>query len=113
MIEGATAQRVLADKAYAFRANPAALRGKHRDGIKRKAVRNRPLCAAEKWFNEVISKRRFRVGQCFGTMKRLWHRARCFGLAKTRVPLAMAAIGQNLLKTANKIKFTPQTQTIA
>ena len=43
MIEGAKAQRVLADKAYASKANRAALKGKHRDGILHKAVRNRPL----------------------------------------------------------------------
>lgn len=35
MIEAAGAQRVLADKAYASKANRAALRGNHRDGIMR------------------------------------------------------------------------------
>ena len=80
MIDGANAQRVLADKAYASKANRASLRGKHRDGIMRKAARNRPLRASEKRFNKLISKRRFRVEQCFGTMKRLFglHRARYF-----------------------------------
>jgi len=42
MIEGANAQRILADKAYASRANRAALKGKHHDGILHKAVRGRP-----------------------------------------------------------------------
>ena len=115
MIERAKAQRVLADKAYASKANREKLRGKHRDGIMRKAARGRPLRASEKRFNRLISKRRFRVEQCFGTMKRLFglHRARYFGQAKTHAQLAMAAIGQNLLKAANKIKLTPQTQAIA
>ena len=115
MIAGAKAQRVLADKAYASKANRATLRGKHRDGILRKAARNRPLRASEKRFNKLISKRRFRVEQCFGTMKRLFglHRARYFGLAKVHAQLAMAAIGQNLLKAANKITLNPQTQAIA
>ena len=36
-----------------------------------------------------------------------------FGLAKTHALLAMAAIGQNLLKAANKIKINPQAQAIA
>ena len=83
MIDGANAQRVLADKAYASKANRASLRGKHRDGIMRKAARNRPLRASEKRFNKLISKRRFRVEQCFGTMKRLFglHRARYFGVS--------------------------------
>ena len=115
MIDGANAQRVLADKAYASKANRAALHGKHRDGIMRKAARNRPLRASEKRFNKLISKRRFRVEQCFGTMKRLFglHRARYFGVAKTHAQLAMAAIGQNLLKAANKITLNPQTPAIS
>ncbi len=88
MIEGASARRVLADKAYASKANRERLRGKHRDGIMRKAARNRPLRASKKGFNKLISKRRFRVEHCFGTMKRLFgpHRARCFGQAKTHAP---------------------------
>ena len=114
MIEGAMAQRVLADKAYASRANREALKARHRDGIMRKAARNRPLRQSEKRFNKLISKRRFRVEQCFGTMKRLFglDRARYFGLAKTHAQLAMAAISQNLLKAANKIILNPQTPAI-
>ena len=50
MIKGSDAQRVLADKAYASKANPAALRGKYRDGILHKAVRARPLRQSEKRF---------------------------------------------------------------
>ena len=105
MIEGAKAQRVLADKAYASKANRAALQGKHRDGIMRKAARGRPLRASEKRFNRLISKRRFRVEQAFGTLKRLFglDRARYFGCARTHAQMAMAAIASNLLKAANKI----------
>ena len=47
MIEGSNAQRLLADKAYANKANRAALKGKHRDGILHKAVRGRPLRQSE------------------------------------------------------------------
>ena len=99
----------------ASKANRERLRGKHRDGIMRKAARNRPLRASQKRFNKLISKRRLRVEQCFGTMKRLFglHRARYFGVDKTHAQLAMAAIGQNLLKAANKITLTPQTPAIA
>jgi len=115
MIEGSKAQRILADKAYASKANRAALKGKHRDGILHKAVRNRPLRQSEKRFNRLISKRRFRVEQCFGTMKRLFglHRARYFGVAKTHAQMVMAAISQNLLKAANKITLIQQTSAIA
>jgi len=109
MIDGASAQRVLADKAYASKANRAALKGRHKDGIMRKAARGRPLRASEKRFNKLISKRRFRVEQVFGTAKRLFglDRARYFGRAKTHAQMAMTAIAANLLKAANKIKLTP------
>ena len=115
MIKGSNAQRVLADKAYASRANRAALKGKHRDGILHKAVRGRPLRQSQKRFNKLISKQRFRVEQCFGTMKRLFglHRARYFGVAKTHAQMVMAAISQNLLKAANKITLNKQTLAIA
>ena len=97
MIKGSNAQRVLADKAYASKANRAALKGKHRDGILHKAVRGRPLRQSQKRFNKLISKQRFRVEQCFGTMKRLFglHRARYFGVAKTHAQMVMAAISQD------------------
>ena len=54
MIEGSKAQRVLADEAYASKANRASLRSKHSDGIMTKAVRNRPLRASQKQFNKMI-----------------------------------------------------------
>ena len=115
MIQGSKAQRVLADKAYASKANRAALKGKHRDGILHKAVRGRLLRQSKKRFNKLISKQRFRVEQCFGTMKRLFglHRARYFGLAKTHAQMVMAAISQNLLKATNKITLNKQTPAIA
>jgi IS5 family transposase len=75
-IEGAIGSSPMGD-AYASKANRAALRGRHRDGIMRKAARNRPLRASEKRFNKLISKRRFRVEQCFGTMKRPLRPAPC------------------------------------
>ena len=102
--------------AYASRANREALKARHRDGIMRKAARGRPPPrASEKRFNKLISKRRFRVEQCFGTMKRLFglHRVRYFGVAKTHAKLTLAAIGQKLLKEANKITLNLQTPAIA
>ena len=43
MIKGSKAQRILTDKAYASKVNPAALKGKHRDGILHKGLRGRSL----------------------------------------------------------------------
>ena len=115
MVSGAKAQRILADKAYASQKNRSMLRGKYRDGIMRRAARGRPLRQSEKRFNTLISRTRFRVEQCFGTMKRLFglHRARYFGRAKFHAQMALAAINQNLLKAANKIKLDPQKTLIA
>jgi IS5 family transposase len=98
---------------------------RHRDGIMGKAgggkaVRGRPLRASEKRFTKLISKRRFRVEHCFGSMKRLLgkrlfgrHRAQYCGLAKTHAQPEMAARGQTLLKAVNTIKMNPQAQAIA
>ena len=115
MIKGSKAQRILLDKAYASKANRGAVKGKHRDGILHKGLRGRSLRQSQKRFNKRISKQRFRVEQCFGTMKRLFglHRARYFGLAKTHAQMVMAAISQNLLKATNKITLNKQTPAIA
>ena len=43
LIQDTHASRVLADKAYTSTANRAAIQGRHRDGILRKAARGRPL----------------------------------------------------------------------
>ena len=43
MIKGSKAQRNLLDKAYASKANPAAVKGKHRDRILHKGLRGRSL----------------------------------------------------------------------
>jgi IS5 family transposase len=105
MIEGSKAQRVLADKAYASKANRDSLKGKYRDGILHKAVLGRPLRQSEKRFNKLISKHRFRIEQCFGTMKRLFglHQAQYFEVTKIHAQMVMAALSQTLLKAANKI----------
>ena len=75
-----------------------------------KAVRDRPLTSSQKQFNKLISKTRFRIEQNFGTMERLFalHRARYFGCFKPHGQMAAAAMGQNLLKAANKITLNPQ-----
>jgi hypothetical protein len=68
MIKGSKAQRILADKAYASKANRAALKGEHRDGILHKGLRGRSLRQSQKRFNKRISKQRFRVEGCLGTV---------------------------------------------
>ena len=115
MIERSNARRVLADKAYTSKANRDALKGKNRDGILHKAVRGRPLRQSQNRFTKRISKHRFRIEQCFGTMKRMFrlHRARYFGVTKTHAQMVMATLSQTLLKAADKITLNKQTPTIA
>ena len=107
MIKRTKAQRVLADKAYASKANHADLRGKYRGDILHKTVRSRSLCPSQKRFGKLILKQRFGVEQCFGTLQRLFglYRARYFGVAKTYAQMVMAALSQILLKAAHKITF--------
>jgi len=80
------------------------LRGRYRDGIIRKALRGHPLGLAENRFSDLISKHRFRIKQCPGTMKRVFglYRSCYFDFIITHVQLPIAATGQYLLKAAKK-----------
>lgn len=73
----------------------------------KKAARNRPLTRWEKRFNKLISKTRFKVEQAFGTLKRrfLMTRFRYITSTKVNAEMAFKAIGFNLLKAANSVKF--------
>ena len=107
MRKGSKAQQVLADKAYASKANRTAMKGKHRGNILQKTVHSRPICPSQKRFNKLIPKQRFGVEQWFSTMRQLFGlpRARHFGAAKIHAQMVMAALSQTLLKAANKITF--------
>ena len=100
------AARVLADQGYAGAANRKRLKQRHqKSGIMRKAARNRPLTDRQKRANQLISKKRYLVEQCFGTMKRLFGmaRARYFGAHKVNAQVLLKGLCMNLLKAANKI----------
>ena len=101
-----TPKRSYADKGFSSRANRARL---HKRGIKsaimHKAQRNKPLSSRQKSANKRISKTRYIVEQCFGTMKRLFgmSRASYIGTKKVNAQFTLKAICLNLLKAANKI----------
>ena len=100
--------RLMADKGFASAANTAMLQGKNlKCGVMRKAARGRPLTAHEKLFNKLISKTRFRIEQCFGTLKRkfLFTRTRYFGTVKVNAEMTLKAMCMNLLKAVNKVEF--------
>ena len=113
MIDGTKAQRVLADKAYASKANrttDAFCSPSPRRGFQARLCRGAPA-----GFGKALSRYRLKASSrramlrqhqaSFG--KRGLHRARYFGLAKTHAHLAMAAIGRNPSAAANKIKIKP------
>ena len=101
-----TPKRSYADKGFSSRANRAHL---HKRGIKsaimHKAQRNKPLSPRQKSANKRISKTRYIVEQCFGTMKRLFgmSRASYTGTKKVNAQFTLKAICLNLLKAGNKI----------
>lgn len=95
---------VMADKGYADSANRLHLYDRNiQDGIMRKALKNQPLSLAQKKMNRLISKIRFKVEQCFGTLKRrfLFSRATYFGIEKVKGQMFLKACCFNLLKGLN------------
>lgn len=98
---------VLTDKGFASQHNRNLLEQQGmKDGISHKASRGNPLTYAQRQTNLLIVRRRFRVEQAFGTLKRRFHfaRARYFGVAKVKMQMVLAAIGLNLLKAQRKLE---------
>ncbi len=100
--------RVQADKGFSSHSNRAYLQLKKlKNGLTYKAYRNPPLDRRMKQFNKLVSKTRFRIEQCFGTLKRRfeYRRASYRGKAKVNAEFMLKAICQNLLKVINKVSF--------
>jgi len=108
MLEFVKAERLYADKGYASEANRDALKGKCKDGIMHKAVRGRGLSHWQKLWNKLISKERYIVEQCFGTLKRAFkfRRASYMGCEKVEAQMRMKAICFNLLKGLRMVELT-------
>ena len=99
-------RRVYADKGSASRKNRDYLKeNKMKSGIMHKASRNNPLRHSQKIFNKLISKKRWRVEQSFGILKRRFKssRARYITLAKVSAQLIWKTICMNALKASNKL----------
>ena len=95
---------VSADKGYAGKPNSTYLQvNGYRDGIMRKAGRNRPLTEAEKRINKFISKFRWIVERSFGTLKKVQNfvRARYLGRAKVEMEFHFQALAHNIKKAVN------------
>ena len=97
---------LLADKAYDTVANRELLKAKKiNNRILQKAVRNKPLTKRQKRRNILISKTRYKVERCFGTMKRKFNFARAsyFCTIKVNAQALLKAMCFNALKAVNLI----------
>jgi IS5 family transposase len=97
-------KHVLADKAYDTTANQAMLKERNiKNRILKKAVRNKPLTKRQKTRNILISKVRYKVEQCYGTLKRRFNFARAsyFSTVKVNAQAILKAICFNSLKAVN------------
>ena len=76
-----------------------------KSGIMHKARRNNPLRHSQMKFNKLISKKRWRVEQSFGILKRRFKssRARYMTLAKVTAQLIRKTICMNTLKATKKL----------
>lgn len=96
------------DKGYDSKGNREILRKK---GIKTRIMykkqKNKPMTIWQKRFNKAVSKRRFRVEQTFGTLKRRFKftKASYRTTIKVQAQFTMKAICLNLLKAVNKVQL--------
>ena len=100
--------RVNAEKGFFSAENKAMLRKKClKNGLMYKAFRNKPLTKRMSQFNKLISKTRWRIEQCFGTIKRRfsYQKASYFTTEKVDAQFKMKAMCLNLLKAINKVEF--------
>ena len=100
--------RVQADKGFFSSNNKAMLKSKKlKNGLMYKAFRNKPLTRRMTQFNKLISKTRWRIEQCFGTIKRRfsYQKASYFTTEKVDAQFKMKAMCHNLLKAVNKVEF--------
>lgn len=100
--------RVKTDKGFSSEKNRQMLKDKGlKSGVMFKANRYKALNKRQKKFNKLISKTRWRIEQCFGTIKRRFKftKASYFTTDKVQAQFTMKAICLNLLKAANKIQM--------
>ncbi len=108
IIEHVQGGRLMADKAYSSKKNRRILKEKSiKDGIMHKATRNHPLRYSQKKFNRLISQKRFKIEQGFGTLKRRFRFNRASYMTKIKVEaqLRLKSMCFNLLKAINMVEF--------
>lgn len=110
------AKQLAADKAYDSKTNRAILQKNNiKTRIMYKKSKNKPTTIWQKRFNQAVSKKRFRVEQTFGTLKRRFgfNRASYQTTIKVNAQFTLKAICLNLLKAINKVSLitSPELKT--
>jgi len=101
--------RIYADKGYTSNTNRCLLKErKLKDGIMYKNSKNKQLSKWQKIKNKLISKKRFIVEQCFGTIKRRFNfdRANYLGREKIEAQFYFKAMCFNLLKGCKMLELS-------
>jgi IS5 family transposase len=104
VVEETQAEEVYADKGYAMEANVTYLKENGmKSRIMHKATRGHALSKRQKLINKLISKKRFIVEQCFGTLKRRFNMGRASYMGKIKVAgqLYLKSVCFNLNKALN------------
>ncbi len=83
-------KRLLTDKGFSSSRNRQAVKKMEiKDGLSYKASRNHPLRFSQRLFNKIIARKRFRIEQVFGTLKRLFRMSRASYLSCIKVEAQM------------------------
>ncbi len=101
-------KRLLTDKGFSSKENRTLVKEKGiKSGISYKASRGHPLKYSQVLFNKIVAKRRFRIEQAFGTLKRKFrmNRAGYIGQKKVEAQLHLKAICFNLTKALRLVEI--------
>ena len=104
MLDDLNCEHLLADKAYDPSSNGELLKKKKvKNRILQRALRCKPLTKRQKRRNILISKTRYKVERCFGTLKRKFNFARAsyFSTVKVNAQVLLKAMCFNELKAVN------------
>lgn len=109
LLEYVHGNRLLTDKGFSCKSNREELQKRGiQDGLSYKATRGHPLRYSHRLFNKIIARRRFRIEQAFGTLKRKFKmdRASYFSCIKVEAQMYWKAICFNLIKASRMIEIT-------
>jgi len=109
MMEDVDTKRLMTDKASDAEKNRQFLKSRSiKDGIMYRARKNHPFRPTQKKFNRLISQKRFKTEQRFGTLKRRFRFFRASYMMtriKVEAQLRLKSIRFNLLKAVNMVRF--------